>query len=381
MRPRAGRASMPDEVMVEAFAPGRELTVTVMGDRALAVTDIITAGLVRLRREIHASAARATCCRPTCRPRSPQACLDSALQGACGAGLPRGQPDRFPLGRGARGSAGLILLETNTQPGMTPTSLAPEQAAVPGHLASPSCAAGWWRTPRAIAEPRPAAPQDLPRARDPAPSRLRYRWQRLWLTPAFRAGVRLGLPVLLRRCWRRRSIWPRPSAAGGAGGRCAGGAGGFREPAGVPGLADVDHRGAAGSGRRGQGAGWGSRLPMSSWRLDLDAARARPRRWMRSSRAELRVVGQRAGGADHASASRRWCGAMRQGLALIDATGPSGGRAGRAGRPAGPAAGDRAGRRQGRGRGAGRSFSAARPFGGAGPRACPRRATGAGTWC
>jgi len=31
-----------------------------------------------------------------------------------------------------RGLAGLYLLETNTQPGMTPTSLAPEQAAHEG---------------------------------------------------------------------------------------------------------------------------------------------------------------------------------------------------------------------------------------------------------
>lgn len=35
---------MPEIVMVEAFVPGRELTTTVMGDRALAVTDIITEG-------------------------------------------------------------------------------------------------------------------------------------------------------------------------------------------------------------------------------------------------------------------------------------------------------------------------------------------------
>ena len=35
---------MPDQVMVEAFAPGRELTTTVLGDRALTVTDIITDG-------------------------------------------------------------------------------------------------------------------------------------------------------------------------------------------------------------------------------------------------------------------------------------------------------------------------------------------------
>ena len=33
---------LPDVLMVEAYAPGRELTTTVMGDRALAVTDIVT---------------------------------------------------------------------------------------------------------------------------------------------------------------------------------------------------------------------------------------------------------------------------------------------------------------------------------------------------
>ena len=36
--------SLPDRLMVEAYAPGRELTTTVMGDRALAVTDIVTDG-------------------------------------------------------------------------------------------------------------------------------------------------------------------------------------------------------------------------------------------------------------------------------------------------------------------------------------------------
>ncbi|MDG1679568.1 MAG: D-alanine--D-alanine ligase, partial [Tateyamaria sp.] len=32
----------------------------------------------------------------------------------------------------SKGVAGLVLLETNTQPGMTPTSLAPEQAIAAG---------------------------------------------------------------------------------------------------------------------------------------------------------------------------------------------------------------------------------------------------------
>ena len=33
--------------------------------------------------------------------------------------------------------------------------------------------------------------------RDPAPSRLAYRAERLWLTPGFRRAVRVGLPSLL----------------------------------------------------------------------------------------------------------------------------------------------------------------------------------------
>lgn len=46
----------------------------------------------------------------------------------------------------------------------------------------------------AAAPPLPAAPR---RGRDPAPSRLRYRLQRLWLTPWVRSALRLGLPLAL----------------------------------------------------------------------------------------------------------------------------------------------------------------------------------------
>ncbi|WP_372841732.1 D-alanine--D-alanine ligase, partial [Phaeovulum sp.] len=35
---------MPEIVLVEAYAPGRELTVSVLGDRALCVTEIVTSG-------------------------------------------------------------------------------------------------------------------------------------------------------------------------------------------------------------------------------------------------------------------------------------------------------------------------------------------------
>jgi cell division protein FtsQ len=45
---------------------------------------------------------------------------------------------------------------------------------------------------------RETGPVPLPRARpDPAPSRLTYRAQRLWLTPVFRALLRIGLPAFV----------------------------------------------------------------------------------------------------------------------------------------------------------------------------------------
>ena len=43
---------------------------------------------------------------------------------------------------------------------------------------------------------RPVSPRERPRGGDPAPSRWRFRMERLWLTPLFRAFVRTGLPCL-----------------------------------------------------------------------------------------------------------------------------------------------------------------------------------------
>jgi D-alanine-D-alanine ligase len=56
------------------------------------------------------------------------ACLDYALRAHRTLGC-RGVSRTDFRWDEARGLAGLVLLETNTQPGMTPTSLAPEQAA------------------------------------------------------------------------------------------------------------------------------------------------------------------------------------------------------------------------------------------------------------
>ncbi len=124
--PRLGD-TMPDTVMVETYAPGRELTVAVMGDRALAVTDIITDGWYDFDAKYKPGGSRHEV--PANLPADINAaCLDYALRAHRALGC-RGLSRTDFRWDEARGLKGLILLETNTQPGMTPTSLAPEQAA------------------------------------------------------------------------------------------------------------------------------------------------------------------------------------------------------------------------------------------------------------
>ena len=121
---------MPEMVMVEAYAAGRELTTTVMGDRALGVTDIIVEGWYDYDAKYKAGGSRHVV--PADVPQDIyDACLDYALRAHQVLGC-RGVSRTDFRWDESRGLAGLILLETNTQPGMTPTSLAPEQAAYAG---------------------------------------------------------------------------------------------------------------------------------------------------------------------------------------------------------------------------------------------------------
>jgi D-alanine-D-alanine ligase len=122
--------TMPKVVMVEAYAPGRELTVTVMGDRALCVTDILTSGWYDYDAKYTVGGSRHVL--PADVPaKISDACLDYALRAHQALGC-RGVSRTDYRWDEARGLAGLVLLETNTQPGMTPLSLAPEQAAFCG---------------------------------------------------------------------------------------------------------------------------------------------------------------------------------------------------------------------------------------------------------
>lgn len=123
--------SLSDEVMVEKFVPGRELTVAVMGGQALAVTEIVAkAKFYDYEAKYGEGGSEHVIPAPV-----PKAIYDEAMRlgllahQALGCrGVSRTDlryDDTKQPGR-------LIVLETNTQPGMTPTSLAPEQAAHKG---------------------------------------------------------------------------------------------------------------------------------------------------------------------------------------------------------------------------------------------------------
>ena len=112
---------MPDIVMVETFAPGRELTTTVVGGRALTVTDILTDRWYDYEAKYVEGGSQHVV--PANLPQDIFfACLDYALKAHEVLGCRGISRTDFRWDEG-RGLDGLILLETNTQPGMTPTSL------------------------------------------------------------------------------------------------------------------------------------------------------------------------------------------------------------------------------------------------------------------
>ncbi|NJC08284.1 D-alanine--D-alanine ligase [Polymorphobacter fuscus] len=114
-------------LLAEPFIAGKELTVAILGDEALAVTELIpTTGFYDYDAKYTDGLTRHQC--PADLPAQiTAACLDMALAAHRALGCKgtsrsdfRWDPDQ--------GEAGLYLLEVNTQPGMTPLSLVPEQA-------------------------------------------------------------------------------------------------------------------------------------------------------------------------------------------------------------------------------------------------------------
>ncbi|MBN8527765.1 MAG: D-alanine--D-alanine ligase [Caulobacterales bacterium] len=136
--PPAAAVGAPDwtygeEVMVEPFIAGKELAVTVLGEksgpRALTITDITpTKGFYDYEAKYAPGGSRHVLPADL-----PPAVFEKALR----------QAELAHAAMGCRGVSrsdfryddvkdDLVLLEVNTQPGMTPTSLVPEQAAFVG---------------------------------------------------------------------------------------------------------------------------------------------------------------------------------------------------------------------------------------------------------
>ena len=127
--------------MVEEFIPGRELTVGVMGDRALAVTDIVAeAGIFYDYESKYGDGGSRHIVPAAIHPDVYAQAMDVALRAHKALGCRGASRCDFryddTLGEPGR----LVLLELNTQPGLTPTSLLPEQAAHLGIDFSRLCA-------------------------------------------------------------------------------------------------------------------------------------------------------------------------------------------------------------------------------------------------
>jgi D-alanine-D-alanine ligase len=123
-----------DELLVERFVPGRELTVAVMGDRALGVCEIVPRGSFYDYTAKYAAGGSDHLVPAPVPPTICDEALDIALHAhrALGCrGVSRADL-RYDDTRG--GCGGLYLLEVNTQPGMTPTSLVPDIARHAGIL-------------------------------------------------------------------------------------------------------------------------------------------------------------------------------------------------------------------------------------------------------
>ena len=121
---------MPEMLMVEEFIPGRELTSSVVNNRALTVTDIFTDSWYDFDAKYKDGGSYHVV--PADIPKEIfSACINYAERAHICLSC-RGMTRTDFRWDETLGLAGLKLLETNTQPGMTPTSLAPEQAAYEG---------------------------------------------------------------------------------------------------------------------------------------------------------------------------------------------------------------------------------------------------------
>lgn len=123
-----------DRVMVERYIHGRELTCAIMGDVALGVTEIVPEGHSFYDYDSkYAPGGSRHICPAEISPIIYQKVRTLALKAHQAIGCRGVTRSDFRYDDRFSGNGELVWLEINTQPGMTPTSLAPEMALHAGH--------------------------------------------------------------------------------------------------------------------------------------------------------------------------------------------------------------------------------------------------------
>lgn len=122
-----------EELMVERYIPGRELTCAVMGNVALGVTEIVT-DLSFYNYEAKYVAGGSQHIVPAqIQPKIYDKVQKMSLKAHAALGCRGVSRTDFRYNDKAGEEGELVCLEINTQPGMTETSLVPEQARFAGH--------------------------------------------------------------------------------------------------------------------------------------------------------------------------------------------------------------------------------------------------------
>lgn len=126
-RDAAGPWQEFDRLLAEPFIRGRELTTAVLGDRALMVTELKPKSAFYDFASKYTDGMTEHVCPAEIPDDITEACKDLALRAHKLLGCKGTSRSDFRWDD-TQGVEGLFLLEVNTQPGMTPLSLVPEQA-------------------------------------------------------------------------------------------------------------------------------------------------------------------------------------------------------------------------------------------------------------
>lgn len=122
-----------DRVMVERYIGGRELTCAVMGDRVLGVCEIVPVGHSFYDYDSkYVPGGSKHVCPAEISPNIYQKTQTLSLTAHRAIGCRGVTRSDFRYDERLPGEEGLVWLEINTQPGMTPTSLVPDIAAAAG---------------------------------------------------------------------------------------------------------------------------------------------------------------------------------------------------------------------------------------------------------